>query len=62
MRGGDYYYGGGALDSQSSGGYYWSRSPNNATNGYGLHFSSVRVSPQTPYARGYGFALRCLER
>ena len=49
------------MSSEWSNGCYWSASPNSATNGYSLYFSSAGAYPQYTYQRGYGFPVRCVQ-
>lgn len=53
--------GSGAMNNEGSNGYYWSASPNSATNGYNLNFNSGNVNPQNNNNRGNGFPLRCVQ-
>lgn len=52
----------GELASTSSGGYYWSSSPNyGGSNSAGsLYFYSGNVSPLYTYNRAFGFSVRCV--
>ena len=53
--------GSGAFTNVGSNGYYWSCSPNNATNGYNLNFNSGNVNPSNNNNRAYGFPVRCVQ-
>ena len=49
----------GSLTNRGSGGYYWSSSQSNATNGWYLYFSSGYGFMDVNY-KAFGFSLRCL--
>jgi uncharacterized protein (TIGR02145 family) len=51
----------GAVNNEWNNGYYWSASPNSATNAYSLNFNSGGVNPQNNNVRGYGFPVRCVQ-
>lgn len=50
----------GGLNNVGSNGYYWSASPNSATNGYNLNFNSTNVNPSNNNNRTNGFPVRCV--
>jgi len=59
---GSRYYSSGTLGLVGSNGYYWSATPNSATNGYLLYFGSGSVSPSYVSSRAFGFTARCVAK
>ncbi len=49
------------MNNEWNNGYYWSSTPNSATNAYSLNFNSGGVNPQNNNVRGYGFPVRCVQ-
>lgn len=49
------------MSNERINGYYWSASPNSATNGYNLNFNSTNANPQNTNNRGNGFPVRCVQ-
>ena len=54
-----YYFTSGSLSSETTSGYFWSRTVRDSSYAYGLYFNSSNVSPQGSGSRGYGRSLRC---
>lgn len=51
----------GSLNNVGTNGYYWSASPNNASNGYNLNFNSSNVNPSNNNNRANGLPVRCVQ-
>ena len=49
------------MGSVGSFGYHWSSSPNSATKGYYLSFTSGVVTSSIYYYRANGFPVRCVK-
>lgn len=50
-----------SLDNAGSKGFFWSRSINSSSSGYGLYFHSSNVKPQDLNSRFYGFSVRAVQ-
>jgi len=62
IRSGDYYWNGGTLDSQGTGGLFWSATAKSDTYAYNLAFYSGDLVPQDGGSKGFGFTVRCVAR
>lgn len=45
---------------QGSYGFFWSATPNSASNSYDLRYASGSINPQDNDSKGYGFSVRCV--
>ena len=62
VRLGYYHYIYGSLDSRGDSGDYWSSTAYSATVSLYLYFHSGTLSPQSGYARAFGYSIRCVSR
>ena len=62
LRSGLYYWQSAARLNRGSYGYYWESHVYSVSDARYLYFSSSSLSPQSGYARGGGFSLRCVSR
>ena len=63
IRSGGYRYDSGSINGRSNDGNYWESTPSSTIFAGNLNFYFTTLNPQKyTTAKGYGFALRCLDR